>query len=168
MPKPKDVDPHGHELVHRLRALVVQLDLLGAEFAHLHGLHATDVRALISLLDSERAGHRATPGWLGQQLGLNSASVTALVDRMERNELVARRRDARDRRRVIVEVSDTAKELGWSFFGPLISHAVVATQDFSPEQVDTIDSFLSSMIAAVETTRRGQTRTTDGWSRRNT
>lgn len=120
MPETVAEDTHGYELVHRMRALVVQLDLFGAEFAQSHGLHATDVRALIALLDAARAGHQATPGWLGQQLGLNSASVTALIDRMEKSGLVTRERDGRDRRRVIVEVSDTAKTLGWSFFGPLI------------------------------------------------
>lgn len=149
-------DAHGYELVHRVRALVVQLDLFGAEFAQSRGLHATDVRALIALLDAERAGHEATPGWLGQQLGLNSASVTALIDRMEKGGLVSRERDGRDRRRVIVEVTDAAKDIGWSFFGPLIANAVDAMDVFSPEQIDTIDMFLTRMIAAVEGTRGEQ------------
>jgi hypothetical protein len=55
-------------------------------------LHSTDVRALIHLLDAARAGRNATPGWLGSQLGLNSASVTALVDRLEDAELSTVRR----------------------------------------------------------------------------
>ena len=77
-------EPDSTELVavHRLRALTVELDLLGADFAQKHSLHPTDIRALICLLDADRAGTRATPGWLGGQLGLESASVTALIDRM--------------------------------------------------------------------------------------
>ncbi|MYS08176.1 MarR family transcriptional regulator, partial [Streptomyces sp. SID6041] len=58
-------------LVHLLRAVTVEFDLLGAEFAVRNGLHPTDVRALIHLLDAARADTRATPGWLGEQLRLN-------------------------------------------------------------------------------------------------
>ena len=55
------------DMIHRLRALTVQLDLLGAEFAQKHALHPTDLRALIGLLDRERAGEIATPGWLAER-----------------------------------------------------------------------------------------------------
>lgn len=150
MPEPPAFTIGNQQLVHRLRALVVQLDLFGAKFAQAHDLHATDVRALISLLDAERADHDATPGWLGLQLGLESASVTALVDRMVNKRLVSRERDPRDRRRVLIEVTDGAKELGWTFFGPLITHADDAIDGFTQDQIQTIDLFLSRMISAVE------------------
>lgn len=116
------------ELVHLLRGLTVELDLTAAEFARLHGLHGTDLRALIALLDAERAGTTAVPGWLGTQLRLSSASTTALLDRLERGGLVRRGRDPHDRRRVLITVTEQARELGWSFFGPLIA-AVVSTLD---------------------------------------
>ena len=80
-------------LVHLLRGIAVELNLFGAEFATRNRLHATDLRALIHLLDAERARLTPTPGWLGERLGLNSASVTALVDRLERLGHVRRRGD---------------------------------------------------------------------------
>jgi DNA-binding MarR family transcriptional regulator len=104
--------------VHQLRALTVDLDLLGAEFAQRHALHPTDIRALICLLDADRAGTRATPGWLGGQLGLESASITALIDRMTKRDLVLREPDPSDRRRVLLHVTAHASELGTTFFGP--------------------------------------------------
>lgn len=146
----------GHETVHLLRALIVQLDLFGAEFAAEHQLHSTDVRALISLLDAERAEQPATPGWLSRQLSLNSASVTALIDRMEQRGLVVRERDGSDRRRVIISVTDRAKKLGWSFFGPLIGQATDVLESFSLPQLETIGEFLTKMSAAVESTRGSQ------------
>ncbi|OYD70189.1 DNA-binding MarR family transcriptional regulator [Rhodococcus sp. OK302] len=154
--KKKAPSAGGHEMVHQLRALVVQLDLFGAEFATQHRLHATDVRALICLLDAERSGRHATPGWLGQQLGLNSASVTALIDRMNKNGLVERERDDNDRRRVLLGVTDRAKDLGLSFFGPLIGHAIDVLETFTPQQLETIGEFLTKMSTAVETTRADQ------------
>ncbi|WP_416966925.1 MarR family winged helix-turn-helix transcriptional regulator [Streptomyces sp. 4F14] len=133
-------------LVHLLRAVTVEFDLLGAEFAARHGLHPTDVRALIHLLDAARAGTRATPGWLGEQLRLNSAGTTALVDRLERLGLVRRSRDTADRRRVLLEVEEKAVELGWAFFGPVIGGVVVAAEGFEAGELETVRRFLASVL----------------------
>ncbi len=136
-------------LVHLLRALTVELDLFGAEFARAQGLHSTDLRALIHLLDASRAGVPATPGWLGERLRLNSASTTGLIDRLERAGHVRRVRDMADRRRVLLVVEDQAVALGWSFFGPLIKNLVEAMRSFSPAELDTVQRFLLTMTDAV-------------------
>ncbi len=149
-------DDAGLTMVHQLRALTVELDLLAVEFAQVHGFHGTDLRALICLLDAERAGHVATPGWLGAQLGLNSASVTALIDRLERAGHVHRDRDATDRRRINLQVTAQATELGWSFFGPLIAHTVAVTDRFSDTETATIVRFINEVLGAVAETRNAQ------------
>lgn len=147
-------EPAGDPLatVHRLRALVVELHLLGAEFARAHGLHATDVRALICLLDAARGGRDASPTWLREQLHLNSASVTALIDRMEKSGHVRRQRDNRDRRRVLIQVTPEAVQLGWSFFGPVIANVTTAIDTYSAEQLKTVDKFLADMQQAMDVT----------------
>ena len=136
-------------LVHKLRALTVELDLLGSEFARANGMHPTDVRALIALLDAHRAGTPATPGWLRTRLGLESATVTALVDRMETAGHVRRERDTADRRRVLISVTPSATALGWSFFGPLIAGATEHTGRFTDAEQNVIDRFLDGMLDAV-------------------
>ncbi len=137
------------DLVHRLRALTVELELLGSEFASRNVLHATDVRALIALLDRSRAGEIATPGWLAGHLGLNSASTTALIDRLEGRGLVSRARDDADRRRVTLYVTDAAQEMGWGFFGPLIDRVRTVVDDFSAAELNTVRAFLDHVTAAV-------------------
>lgn len=139
------------QLVHLLRAIAVDLNLRGVDFAARHGLHPTDVRALIELLDADRAGVPATPGLLGARLGLNSASTTALVDRLERLGHVRRGRDERDRRRVLLQVDAQAVELGWDFFGPLIIAVVGALDDFPAADLDAVHRVLT----AVHTTLSG-------------
>ena len=57
-------------LVHQLRAISMELDLARSAFAQANGLHDTDVRALIALLDAGRAAAQATPGWLKTKLKL--------------------------------------------------------------------------------------------------
>jgi DNA-binding MarR family transcriptional regulator len=154
--KPIPPDDPRLSLVHLLRAVTVEFDLLGAEFAARGGLHPTDVRALIHLLDAGRAGITATPGWLGEQLGMNSAAVTALVDRMERLGLVGRARDTADRRRVLLTVTERAMDLGWTFFGPLIARVVGALDGYSDADLDVIRRFLSETGEAVAQVRREQ------------
>jgi DNA-binding MarR family transcriptional regulator len=148
-----DQEP-GLRLVHSLRALTVEFDLVGAEFAGAHQLHPTDLRALIHLLDAARAGTQATPGWLGEQLGLTSASTTSLVDRLERAGHVRRVRDTEDRRRVLLVVEEQAIALGWSFFGPLITELVTAMRSFSEAELDTVRRFLLTMTEVVLAARR--------------
>ena len=125
--------------------VTVEFNLIGAAFAASHRLHVTDLRAIIELLDAERAGDVATPGWLGERLGLNSASVTALVDRLEELGHVRRRRDPDDRRRVRLDVTPSAKELGWAFFGPLMSGIVAASSTFDVAEIATIRRFLETV-----------------------
>ena len=141
------------QTVHQIRALAVELNLFAAEFARVNSLPFTDVRALICLLDAERSGHPATPGWLREQLGLTSASVTALVDRMEASGHVQRHRHPHDRRSVLLEVTPEAVELGRSFFEVLISNAIAKIDTRSEQEMNTISGFIADIRQAVEDSR---------------
>jgi DNA-binding MarR family transcriptional regulator len=145
------------ELVHRLRAISVQLDLARAAFARAHSLHDTDVRALICLLDAERAGIAATPGWLGSQLGLTSPATTALIDRLAAAGHVRRQPSPTDRRKVELRVSEQAVALGWDFFGPLLSGMVAAMRQFSPAELETAGRFLREVAAVTRWQERPAT-----------
>lgn len=96
----------------RRKALMEQLQFLGevvntetALFQHLaavqHGLGITDMKTLSILL---REGPM-TAGEIGNRLRLTSGSVTTLIDRLERRDLVKRQPHANDRRKVIVTVN---------------------------------------------------------------
>jgi DNA-binding MarR family transcriptional regulator len=135
--------------VHRLRALTLLLDAAGAAFAARNGLSATDVRALVCLLDRERVGGPASPTWLAGQLRVTTASVTALLDRLERAGHVRRVPRSDDRRRVDVLVQESAKDLGWAFFGPLIDATAAVLDRRSAAERAVIDAFLDDMVAAV-------------------
>jgi DNA-binding MarR family transcriptional regulator len=133
------------EIVHLLRAVAVELGLHSARFANQNGMHPTDVRALIALMDAARAGDEMTTGRLGAGLGLNSAGTTALVDRLERAGHVRRMRGERDRRKVVVEVDERAVELGRTFFGPLIERSVELLRGYDERELAAIRSFLGGV-----------------------
>src|SRR6185437_3250843 len=111
-------------------------------------LHDTDVRALICLLDAERAGTPATPGWLGGQLALTSPATTALIDRLEAAGHVRRQPSPTDRRKVEILVSQEAVTLGWTFFGPLLSSMIAAMREFTPADLGIVERFLREVAAA--------------------
>ena len=144
---PRDDDAPA--TVHRLRALTLLLDEHGQAFAEQHGLGRTDVRALIALLDLERAGRPASPSGLARELRLTTASTTVLLDRLERAGHVRRVARTDDRRRVDVHVTDAAKELGWAFFGPVIDTVRAVLGERSADDRAVIDAFLHDLEGAL-------------------
>ncbi|MFG2130525.1 MarR family winged helix-turn-helix transcriptional regulator [Streptomyces sp. NPDC048751] len=136
------------EIVHLLRAVTVELGLHSARFAQRNGMHPTDVRALIALMDARRAEEEMTAGRLGAALGLNSAGTTALVDRLERAGHVRRVRAEGDRRKVLIEVDERAVELGQAFFGPLIGRVVELVRGYDEREVAAIRGFLGGVREA--------------------
>ncbi|MER5410226.1 MarR family transcriptional regulator [Streptomyces sp. NPDC002769] len=133
------------EIVHLLRATVVELGLHSARFANQNGMHPTDVRALISLMDASRSGTGLTAGRLGGLLGLNSAGTTALVDRLERLGHVRRVRSERDRRQVLVELDERTVEWGQAHFGPLIGRAVELLRGYDERELAAVRGFLTGV-----------------------
>jgi DNA-binding MarR family transcriptional regulator len=137
------------ELVHRLREVALRLELAVAEFARTTGLHATDVRALIRLLDAERADVAATPSWLGRQLGMSSQATTAVIHRLEAAGHVERLRSRSDARSAHLQVSDAAVALGWQFFGPLLDRLIATTEALDANERTTVKNYLTAASEAL-------------------
>ncbi|GAB3320070.1 MarR family transcriptional regulator [Geodermatophilus aquaeductus] len=142
-------DGERAELALLLRRLTVELDAVGERFAKPHGLGRTDVRAVIAILDATRRGEPLTAGGLGAAVGLSSASVTALVDRLERAGHVHRVRDPADRRRVVLQMSEASMAAGAAFFGGLQRELVAAMDGFSDADLHVVRRWLTAMTEVV-------------------
>lgn len=136
----------NEHLVHALRAAALRWEREIAAFGARHALGDTDVRALIALLDLERADAPATPGALAAALRLSSAACTALVDRLTAAGLVERGPDPDDRRRVRLLVTPGARRLGEDFFGDLIGPIRVAAAALTPAETEVVRRFLASAV----------------------
>ena len=152
-----DVDAERQEVALLLRRLTVELDAVGQRFASMHGLGRTDVRALVAIMDAARGGASLSAGGLGSAVELSSASVTALIDRLERAGHVHRVRDDEDRRRVVLEMSDSAMAAGGAFFGGLQRDLVAAMEGYSDEELAVVRRFLEDMTRAIERHSRPST-----------
>ena len=69
-------------------------------------LSATQVRALFQL----DRGEACTAGELAKRADLSPASMTAMLDQLEQSGIVERRRSEKDRRQVIVSLTDAGHE----------------------------------------------------------
>ncbi|MEV0612329.1 MarR family transcriptional regulator [Nonomuraea sp. NPDC050404] len=136
-----------------MRALNVESDRFAERFAARHGLHRTDLNALVVILDAARAGTPLTPGGLGGALNLSPPATTALIDRLEQAGHVERRRSATDRRKVEVLLGEQAAALARRFFAPLGRHLTAAIETFTFEERQVIGRFLESGIKATAAAR---------------
>jgi DNA-binding MarR family transcriptional regulator len=111
------------------------------------GLSATEGKALDLL-----ARHGAlTAGQLAEHTRLAPASVTELVDRLEAKGFVRRRRDVRDRRRVLVELApENLADLAEDFdrFGRSVD---ALWSEFTAEELEVVRRFLESATAFLQT-----------------
>jgi DNA-binding MarR family transcriptional regulator len=139
----------------RLRRITALLDQRATEFAAAEGLHPTDLRALVLLLDARRDGQVVTPGWLSSRLSLNSASVTALVDRLVKGGFARRDPDRRDRRRVLITLRERGLAAGTRYLGTTSELLAAAVRGVDPAELraalrllDRVEQALASPGAA--------------------
>lgn len=98
-----------------IRRVGAQSVLMSDTIASRVGLNSTDLECLDLLF---LAGP-TTAGQLAAHTGLTTGAMTAVIDRLERARFVRRRRDAHDRRRVLVEVLPRAPGVLGPFYAPL-------------------------------------------------
>jgi DNA-binding MarR family transcriptional regulator len=142
----------------RRKALMEQLQFLGevvstetALFQHLaaaqHGFGITDMKTLSILL---REGPM-TAGEIGNRVRLTSGSVTTLIDRLERRDLVKRQPHANDRRKVIVTVNQEKLAAGDDVYRSMGDAFARLLETYSTEQLEFLVQF---HMATLELTKK--------------
>ncbi|WP_240196900.1 MarR family winged helix-turn-helix transcriptional regulator [Nonomuraea lactucae] len=107
------------------------------------GLGMTEEKALDLL---QRLGP-LTAGEISQHTGLAPASVSGLIDRLERKWLVRRVRDPKDRRRVIVEINFERLAGFAELFEPLVQGLAELYEGYTDEQLELVLDFLTRATA---------------------
>ena len=84
------------------RVMSTQTVFLHQAIAQSVGLNATDTKCIDLML---RGGEESvTAGWLSDRTGLTTGAITHILDRLEKSGYIARVRDTRDRRKVLVRL----------------------------------------------------------------
>ena len=103
------------ELIDATRANQVATEKMDEAATCALGINRTDGLCLDVI---DRSG-RLSAGSLAEQASLTTGAVTAVVDRLEAKGFVRRVPDPADRRRVLIELTDLARERSWELYGPL-------------------------------------------------
>jgi len=103
------------------------------------GLSVTDLKTLDIL---QRLGP-LTAGDLAAHTNLATASVTSLIDRLQKKRLVRRLRDLGDRRRVVVKLTPNLEKTIAPLFESLSRRMLARFKGYSDAQIETIVDFLT-------------------------
>lgn len=132
------------------KKLLDQLSTLGRENSNAAVMYHTAIGERMGLgmteektLDLLQRLGRLTAGELGRHTGLAPASVSGLIDRLEAKWLVRRVRDAKDRRRVIVEINFERLAGFGELFDPLVAGLAGLYDTYTDEQLELIIDFLA-------------------------
>lgn len=109
------------------------------------GVSLRELRCLGALYRGPRS-----PSELAAEVKLSPAAMTALVDRLEAKDLVRRRRDTVDRRKVLVEQTGKAAQFSVEFYGQLARDGQAFLSTFDAPELDTILRYMQGAIELQE------------------
>ena len=138
---PKIVDQLGR----RFSTAVV---LFHSAIAERFGLNATDWKCGEVL---SRLGPM-NPGQLAEIVGMSTAAMTLVLDRLEQAGFARRERDPHDRRKVIVSpvMSPEMGQAMGEILGGLHQGMAAMLADYTPEQLEVIGNFVQQATLMIE------------------
>jgi DNA-binding MarR family transcriptional regulator len=128
-----------------LRRFALQRELWLGSLCRRLDVSRSDVSALDAL---EQLGPR-TPTELGELLCLTSASVTALVDRLERQGWAVRDDHPGDRRKIVVTLTAIAHETRSREFQPYLDAIDEAVARLAPTDRAVVVTFLDDLLRGI-------------------
>ena len=112
-------------------------DAVDAAAAAVFGVNRTDLRILGVVL------HGAlTAGQVAAAVALSPAAATTAIQRLVGRGYLTREPDAADRRRAVVALTGSARELAERIYGPVGDAGVAALQRWSAAELDLVADFL--------------------------
>jgi DNA-binding MarR family transcriptional regulator len=119
---------------------------LNARKARELGMHTTDMTALYLL---QQHGPMGVVD-LARRLGIRTASGSAMLDRLERAGHVHRAHDARDRRRVTVAITESARCASAEVWYPVITALDEVSGSLPPAERTAVLDYLRRIVATME------------------
>ena len=127
-----------------LRELRIQLSLLNYRIGSRLDLKDVD----LDCLDVLDVYGPLSPSALARRAGLHPATMTGVLDRLERGGWIARERDASDRRAVVVRIlSDRYAEL-MRFYSPMNRSMNKILAKYSDSELEAIADFMGRTVDA--------------------
>ncbi|GAB3843869.1 MarR family winged helix-turn-helix transcriptional regulator [Nesterenkonia populi] len=114
-------------------------------------LGENDMRALRWAIAAQRSGRTVTPTMIAQHLGISTASVTKMLDRLERGEHIRRRPHPVDRRSSTVEVTEETQRAARESVGRSHAERYRVAAEMTPEERGAVIRFLEALTSTEDT-----------------
>lgn len=136
-----------NDITDSMRELAVQMTVLNMRAGERVGLRDVDLKALDILM---RDG-AASASILGRRLGMHPATMTGILDRLEKGGWIVRERDPDDRRAVRVRAAHPkAGEVVQLFMG-INDEMAGVFERYDQRQLETLVDFIQSATDAAKT-----------------
>jgi DNA-binding MarR family transcriptional regulator len=132
------IDALGHTVV-RWQDATQKFDELVGE---IYGLSASE-RLCLSFLWP----HPQTASAIAREIRLTPAAVTTLIDRLEKRGFVRRKADPDDRRKVMVEAAEAARQLTADVYLPLGAAGAKMLEQYTVAELAIVDRVLNASMA---------------------
>ena len=113
-------------------------------------MSATDLQALRFLLKAQGVGRTISGRELGDHLGMTSASVTALLDRLTKSGHVERTKDPANRRSNLLTATIGSDVEVRETLGAMHERMIAIARSLGDEDADLVLRFLEAMTEAVD------------------
>ncbi len=136
--------------VGNLRGRVQQLAVMQQRFQrYLAGSLAVDQPGL-QTMDHLGSVGSATPSELARKLGLSTAAMSLVLNRLEAAGHITRGHHPKDGRKVVVTASEETAERAYRLVVPMVERFDDLTGSFTDEQRATIETFLNGLITVYD------------------
>ena len=99
----------------------------------------------------EGAGEPLSPSTIARRLLVTTASVTSLLDTLERRGFVTRSPDPNDRRKVLVALTDSGQQVVDRFLPQVVAVQTALLQGLSEKERQQLLAALTTIRAAIDT-----------------
>ena len=96
---------------------------------------------------------------LAQRTGLANATLTSMLDRMERKNLLRRTADPGDRRKIRILLTEQAFGLREKYDAVTAAMTGITCQGFSEEEIEQLESYMERVLRNVQNYEKQPTRT---------
>ncbi len=145
-----DDDARGTRIMQSLRAYRAAEMSMRRRTQSSMAMGENELIVLRFLTRRARGSHDVTPIELARHLDISTASITALLDRLEKSGHVQRRPHPSDRRKLLVVATPHAEQHMRLILGTMHSRMMAATRGMTEAEAGAVAAFLDRMREAVD------------------
>ena len=129
------------EIVYSIRRLMQAGEHYTKELNKIYNVSAAQINCLLALHENGPL----PPSQIAKHVMVNSSTVTGVIDRLEKKDLVKRFRISQDRRVITVELTKSGKMLAENAPSPIQQKIIDGLNQLSPSEIEQISLTLKKL-----------------------